>query len=85
MSEDTFMNLTINQLSKIDSINAKSALEKVAQTTGISSGKIMQILRIALTGGAAGPDLMITMEIIGKDETINRISHALQNFKVKVS
>ncbi|HCW08257.1 MAG TPA: glutamate--tRNA ligase [Cytophagales bacterium] len=75
----------INQLSTIDALIAKSTLEKVAQTTSISSGKIMQMLRVALTGGAAGPDLMMTMEIIGKEETCNRILYALKNFKIKVS
>jgi glutamyl-tRNA synthetase len=72
-------------LSSIDSASAKSALEKTSVSTGIGSGKVMQMLRVILTGGASGPDLMMTMEIIGKDESINRISFALENFKVKVS
>ncbi len=75
----------IKQLSFIDSVSAKSVLEKTSVATGISSGKIMQMLRVALTGGASGPDLMATMEIIGKEESMSRISFALENFKVKVS
>ncbi|MBI1768745.1 MAG: glutamate--tRNA ligase [Bacteroidetes bacterium] len=69
----------------IDAENAKSLLEKTSILTEIASGKIMQMLRVALTGGASGPDLMMTMEIIGKDESVSRISYALENFKVKVS
>jgi glutamyl-tRNA synthetase len=64
---------------------ARNSLEKTVIATGIPSGKIMQALRVALTGGAAGPDLMITMEILGKEETLRRILYALQNIKVKVS
>ncbi len=75
----------LKTLSSIDSSTAKSQLEKTSISTGIGSGKIMQMLRVALTGGASGPDLMMTMEIIGKDESINRITYALENFKVKVS
>jgi len=72
-------------LSSISSGLAKTALEKTVQATNIPSGKIMQVLRVTLTGGASGPDLMVTMEIIGKEETLKRISYALENIKVKVS
>jgi len=36
-------------------------------------GKVMPGLRQSLTGGIPGPDLMTTMEIIGKGESIKRI------------
>jgi glutamyl-tRNA synthetase len=36
-------------------------------------------------GAGAGPDLMMVMEIIGKDEVIKRIDHALKNLNVKVA
>ncbi len=75
----------LSTLSEADSAAAKIAVEKTAQLTGISSGKIMQALRVALTGGASGPDLMMTIEILGKEETIGRILFALGNIKVKVS
>jgi glutamyl-tRNA synthetase len=42
-------------------------------------------LRLSLTGAAGGPDLMIIMEIIGKEEIIKRIDHALKTLKVKVA
>jgi glutamyl-tRNA synthetase len=75
----------INTVSVIDASSAKSSLEKTSQAISIPSGRVMQMLRLVLTGGASGPDLMMTIEIIGKEETITRISYALENFKVKVS
>jgi glutamyl-tRNA synthetase len=75
----------LKQLSTVTSELAKATLEKTVQATSIPSGKIMQSLRVTLTGGASGPDLMLTMEIIGKEETLRRISYALENIKVKVS
>jgi glutamyl-tRNA synthetase len=75
----------IKVLSSITADSAKDAMEKTVQLTTIASGKIMQALRVTLTGGASGPDLMITMEILGRDETLTRISFALENIKVKVS
>jgi glutamyl/glutaminyl-tRNA synthetase len=37
-------------------------------------GKIMPDLRLSLTGGLPGPDLMNTMSILGRDTSISRIS-----------
>src|SRR5690606_10423018 len=69
----------------VDAIKAKSILEEVTASLGISTGKILQALRVALTGAGGGPDLMMIMEIIGRDETVSRIDYALLNFKVKVA
>jgi len=89
-NEDTvkFLSSFADEIKVLSSINAdiaRNALEKTVQVTTIASGKIMQALRVTLTGGASGPDLMITMEILGKEETLKRISYALGNIKVKVS
>ncbi len=75
----------LKTLPAVDSITAKATVEKTTQLTEIQSGKIMQALRVALTGGTSGPDLMMTIEIIGQEETINRIAHALETIKVKVA
>jgi glutamyl-tRNA synthetase len=74
----------LTNLSVLNASNAKSTLEDVANHVGVQSGKIMQAFRACITGGASGPDLMITLEILGKEEVINRISYALQTLKVKV-
>jgi glutamyl-tRNA synthetase len=64
---------------------AKSTLDQVTHELGIGAGKIMQALRVALTGAAGGPDLMMIMEIIGKEEVISRLDTALKTIKVKVA
>ncbi len=61
---------------------AKLSLEKVTGELGIKTGQILQPLRMSLTGGASGPDLMLTMEILGKEETVSRIKYALENLQV---
>lgn len=63
----------------------KHTLSDTMQQAGIKQGKIMQAMRLALTGSGAGPDLMLTMEIIGKDETIGRLEKALETLKIAVS
>ncbi|RRB04196.1 glutamate--tRNA ligase [Larkinella rosea] len=55
---------------------AKVTLAETMTAIGVKQGKIMQALRLAITGVGAGPDLMITLEIIGKQETIDRLQKA---------
>jgi glutamyl-tRNA synthetase len=74
----------ISELSVLDAHTAKSTLEQVTQQLGIQTGKILQPLRVVITGLGSGPDLMMTMEIIGKEETLNRIGYALEALKEKV-
>ena len=74
----------VSNLTSFDAPIAKSTLEKVTADLGIATGKILQALRLSITGAGAGLDLMMIMEIIGKDEVIKRINYALHNLKVKV-
>lgn len=68
-----------------DATIAKTLLEGVTARLGIGTGKILQALRLSVTGAGGGPDLMMIMEIIGKNEVVKRIEHALQTLKVKVA
>ncbi len=68
----------INNTLTLDAATAKSTLEAVANELNIPSGKIMQAFRVTITGGASGPDLMVTLEILGKAEVIARLDYALQ-------
>ena len=56
----------------------KHVLAHTLETAGIKMGKIMQALRLAITGVGAGPDLMITMEILGKQEVVHRLQKAVE-------
>lgn len=56
----------------------KHLLAHTLEAAGIKMGKIMQALRIAITGVGAGPDLMITMEILGKEEVERRLRTAVE-------
>jgi glutamyl-tRNA synthetase len=61
---------------------AKAVLHSVVERQGVKLGKVMQPLRVALTGTGAGPDLMISMEIMGRDEVVSRLQTALHRLKV---
>lgn len=69
----------------LDAATAKQALEQAAFRQGISAGKVMQAMRLAITGVGGGPDLMVIMEVLGKSEVLARIDFALKTLKVKVA
>jgi len=71
----------IGKTNEVTTEGAKSTLEKVTTSLGIGTGKILQALRVSITGSASGPDLMMTMEIIGKEEVCSRIKYALATLK----
>jgi glutamyl-tRNA synthetase len=62
----------------------KHLLAETMESLGIKMGKIMQALRLAITGAAAGPDLMITMEILGRQEAITRLNNALNRLSAQI-
>ncbi|MBN7809350.1 glutamate--tRNA ligase [Algoriphagus sp. H41] len=65
-----------------DAVSAKSLLESTAETEGIKLGKVMQAVRLAVTGMGGGPDLMEVFAILGKEEVAKRIRFALSRLTV---
>jgi glutamyl-tRNA synthetase len=56
-------------------------LQQVLAARNMPPGKIMQVLRVVLTGSGAGPDLMPSMVVLGRTENIARIDRALRNIQ----
>ena len=67
-----------NSSGNFNTETAKIILGQSTERVGIKMGKIMQALRVAITGQGYGPDLMLTMEILGKDETVSRLKKAIE-------
>jgi glutamyl-tRNA synthetase len=68
-----------------DADGIKHAIHVALEEAGIKMGKVMQMLRVALSGNGAGPDLMISMQLWGNDEVIERLNAALSVFPKLVS
>ncbi|MGY6742351.1 MAG: glutamate--tRNA ligase [Cecembia sp.] len=66
-----------------DPETAKTLLESAAEDNAIKLGKVMQAVRLAVTGVGAGPDLMAVFSIIGKEELSQRIAYALEHLSVQ--
>jgi glutamyl-tRNA synthetase len=58
----------------------KQTIHTALEEAGIKMGKVMQILRVALSGNGAGPDLMISMQLWGKAQVLERLNAALNVF-----
>jgi glutamyl-tRNA synthetase len=54
--------------------NLESAVKAYAETTGIKLGKLAQPLRASLTGTSTSPPIFDVLEVLGRDESLARIS-----------
>lgn len=69
---------------EVDADLAKATLNQVLEKNNIKMGKVMQALRVSITGAGAGPDLMHIIAILGKNETASRIATALTKLSDQV-
>ncbi len=65
-----------------DGPQAKELFHHLLEEKGVKMGKVMQALRVALTGNAAGPDLMEIIAIFGKEESVARLQQAVSTLQV---
>ncbi|XWN35666.1 MAG: glutamate--tRNA ligase [Roseivirga sp.] len=52
----------------------KTTLVMLLEAKALKLGQVMPLVRVALTGTAAGPDLMQSLAIIGQEESITRLT-----------
>jgi glutamyl-tRNA synthetase len=64
--------------------NIKSVLAASMEAIGVKMGKVMQALRLAITGAGAGPDLMVIMEILGKEEVLSRLNNSIDRLPAQI-
>jgi glutamyl-tRNA synthetase len=55
----------------------ESALRALASDKGLGAGKLLQPLRVALTGQAATPGIFDVLLLLGKDRSLSRIARAV--------
>ena len=74
------MNELISVISGIEgfsSANTETEIKAWVTAKEIGFGKVMQPLRLSLVGALKGPHLFDIIEMIGKEETINRLKNAI--------
>lgn len=82
-SEETSANLyefaAVLNTTDFNSENLKQAIHDFAEQKSLGMGKVMMPLRLSLVGELKGPDVPDIMEILGKEETVARITNAVNN------
>lgn len=68
-----------------DQTTAKAVLMEVLEEKGVGIGKVMQALRVAVTGKGMGPDLMPVLEILGKERVKARMLKAIELLSTQVT
>lgn len=63
-------------------LDYENSLNKVANELGISRGRIIHAVRLAVSGVGEGPGLYDILDAIGKKEVINRINVAINKIKI---
>lgn len=64
----------------VDAALAQQLLESACTAAGMKTGQVLQLLRVCLTGLAGGPDLMLTIQILGGTRSADRIARAIDTF-----
>ncbi|MBI1182936.1 glutamate--tRNA ligase [bacterium] len=58
--------------------NAEMAFQATGEENGIEAGKYMQLLRVIVTGQAAGPAIYDTLALLNRHEVVSRIKKAIE-------
>jgi glutamyl/glutaminyl-tRNA synthetase len=61
--------------------NVQAALDAAAERLGVKRKQVFQPLRVALTGTTVSPGIFETVALLGRDETLARVDHALNGRK----
>ena len=64
-----------------DAVESEKVLKEMAAASQIKAGELMMPLRVMLVGAKFGPGVFEIASVLGKDETIKRIEHALSLLK----
>ncbi|MGB0766607.1 MAG: glutamate--tRNA ligase [Phycisphaeraceae bacterium] len=60
-------------------------INKLAESTGTNMGKYAQPVRIAVSGGTVTPPLDVTLDLLGKSSTLERIDRCLEAAKTHLA
>jgi glutamyl-tRNA synthetase len=64
----------LEQVEPFDAVRIEAALRRLAERLELSPRKAFEPIRIAVTGSKISPGLFESLELLGKDETLRRLS-----------
>jgi glutamyl-tRNA synthetase len=70
----------LSSLTDFSSVAIEALLKDFLTTKNVGMGAVMPLFRLVLVGNLTGPAASQVAELIGKEETLNRIDIAVQKF-----
>ncbi|HGE69895.1 TPA: glutamate--tRNA ligase [Candidatus Poribacteria bacterium] len=68
---------SFKSLDVFDETAIENAIKSYAESNGLNAGKLIQPLRVALTGKPVGPGIFETLILLGKEKVIQRLEDAI--------
>ena len=65
-------------LPALETTGLEKLFQELAAARGLAAGKVAQPVRVALTGGTASPGIYDVIQILGREETLERLDAALK-------
>ena len=68
----------VTELEKIDNFthdNLELVMKNYCESEDLKLGKVMGVIRAAITGSHMSPSMFKVLEALGKENTINRLNH----------
>ncbi|MBL0339935.1 MAG: glutamate--tRNA ligase [Bacteroidetes bacterium] len=72
--------IAFNALTEFNLSNIDATIKATAASKQIKAGDIMQLLRVFVSGQGGGVDLLGMIELLGKEEIVQRLEKALEKF-----
>ncbi len=69
----------LDEVADFSSKEIEKQIKSWIESSGIGFGKVMAPLRLAIVGDLKGPHLFDIIELLGKEESLNRISNAVKS------
>lgn len=71
----------LQQLNKWDTTAIHQIINQIAENLGVKLGKVAQPIRVAVTGGTTSPPIDVTLFLLGKEKTNQRLSQTIDYIK----
>ncbi|MBF4695941.1 glutamate--tRNA ligase [Fusibacter ferrireducens] len=74
------LKLKFSEIEVLEVANVKATFKALQKELGVKGKNLFMPIRVAMTGQVHGPDIALLIEIIGKDNAVERIEHSLKTF-----
>lgn len=81
----TVLNDRLKSLSNWTTDGVQECINDVSAQFDINMSKIAQPLRVAVTGAGMSPAIDVTLALLGKEKTLNRLDTALEKIKIRAN